>query len=289
MIIVQLKGGLGNQMFQYANARRIAHNNNTKLKLDQSVFVARNFTTPRKYNLNIYNIVESFATGNEINKIKGPRALRFLDKIKPYYKRSHVIEHHFHFDHNIINLPDNIYIEGYYQSEKYFKGIEDIIRKEFTLKNPLCSDALKIRDKITSVNSVLLSIRRGDYVSDKRTNEHHGTCSPEYYYKAVKIISQKVNNPIFFLFSDDIEWAKKNLNIKFPVFYVSDRINNLKNYEEMMLMSYCKHYIIANSCFSWWGAWLNKDKNKIVIAPNKWFNDPNINTNDLIPETWIRI
>ena len=119
------------------------------------------------------------------------------------------------------------------------------------------------------------------------TNKFHGVCSLEYYANAIKNVSEKVVNPVFYVFSDDIAWVKENLKIDFPTKYVSDGI--LKDYEELMLMSYCKHNIIANSSFSWWGAWLNKNPEKVVVAPKQWFADESVDTSEIIPETWIRL
>lgn len=151
---------------------------------------------------------------------------------------------------------------------------------------PLSGENKIISDEIRKTNSVSLHIRRGDYITSKITNKFHGTCCLGYYKKAMKLINKKVKNPKYFVFSDDIYWVKKNLEIK-NAFYVDDNVGD-KSYIDMQLMSMCKHNIIANSSFSWWAAWLNNNPNKIVIAPKKWFNDPGMDTTDLISEEWIR-
>ena len=133
-----------------------------------------------------------------------------------------------------------------------------------------------------------MHIRRGDYVSNPTTNKLHGTCSLEYYHNAVDIIAAKVSNPHFFIFSDDHEWARNNFKIDYPLTFVAHN-NAGKNYEDMRLMSLCKHHIIANSSFSWWGAWLGSNPKKIVCAPRGWFKDKSLNTNDIIPSDWSRI
>jgi hypothetical protein len=131
-------------------------------------------------------------------------------------------------------------------------------------------------------------VRRGDYVTSPKTNSVHGTCSLEYYYDSFNLIEKQHKNSHYFIFSDDIEWCKQNLEfIKNKTFI--ELSANERDHEEMYLMSQCKHNIIANSSFSWWGAWLNQNPDKMVIAPKKWFHDQQINTNDLIPDTWIRI
>lgn len=302
-------GGLGNQMFQYALGRNIALIKNTTLKLDITWFNHFNeTTTPRYYNLPKFNIVENLASDKEIKKkikyrIKMGRR-HFLHNHLIANKLIYIKEKRFNFDKNILNTSDDVYLTGYWQSEKYFssqdkqlfnkKKIKDIIRKEFTLKNKLSNHYKKHIQKIKAVgkNSVSIHIRRGDYTLDTIKN-NVGLCPINYYNKALKKISQSIQNPVFFIFTDDVNWAKNNLKLKYPMNFVSyDKINNghkNKDYEELILMSKCKHNIIANSSFSWWGAWLNNNSNKIVIAPKRWFRNKSLNTKDLIPNTWIKI
>lgn len=287
MVIVQLIGGLGNQLFQYALARRIAHMHNVPLKLDFYGFEAYKL---HKYSLQHFNIREDFASPDEIARFKNKSGVlsRLATKFKPYYKCSVVHERFFYFDSNMLKVSKNVYLEGYWQSEKYFKDIEDIIRREFTVKYKSDVTNEQVAQNILSVNAVSLHVRRGDYVSNLTINQFHGTCSLEYYNQAIAQIAKKVETPHFFVFSDDPEWVKSNLKIDYSITIV-DHNNADKNYEDIRLMSLCKHHIIANSSFSWWGAWLCRNPNKIVIAPLKWFNDKSINTTDLIPDGWIKI
>jgi hypothetical protein len=287
MVIVQLIGGLGNQLFQYALARRIAHMHNVPLKLDLYGFESYKL---HKYSLQHFNIREDFASPDEIARFKNKSGVlaRLATKFKPYYECSVVHERFFHFDSNMLKVSKNVYLEGYWQSEKYFKDIEDIIRREFIVKHKIDAENEQIAKHISSVRAISLHIRRGDYVSNTATNQIHGTCSLEYYHQAIDIIIKKVDKPYFFVFSDNSEWAKKNIIIDYPITFV-DHNNADKNYEDMRLMSLCKHHIIANSSFSWWGAWLCTNPDKIIIAPRKWFNNQDINTTDLIPEKWIKI
>ena len=182
----------------------------------------------------------------------------------------------------------NVYLEGFWHSEKYFKDIENVIRQEFTIRDE--PDALnkEMANKIMACEPVSIHIRRGDYVSDKKTNEFHGTCSLEYYNDAIGIITKEIKAPHFFVFSDDPVWVQDNLKLKFSTTYLVYN-GAEKAYEDLRLMSLCKHHIIANSSFSWWGAWLSGNPYKIVIAPKKWFNDETIDTSDLIPDEWFRI
>ncbi len=281
-------------MFQYATARKIAYINNAILKLDISCI---NNYENRDYNLGCFNIIENFATLEEVNylvksKRKSGKTLkrihRLFEKVKPYSKKQYIKEKYFHFDPCILKTSDNTYIEGYWQSEKYFKEIENIIRKEFTIKCGEDSLNKKMSKVILEKSSISIHVRRGDYVENPVTKEFHGVCSLNYYYSAIKKITDVVKNPHFFIFSDDPQWAKKNLKISYPVTYVTHNLGK-KDFEDLRLMSLCKHHIVANSSFSWWGAWLCKNPNKIIYAPIKWFRNAKNNTKDLIPETWDRI
>jgi hypothetical protein len=197
-------------------------------------------------------------------------------------------EKHFHFDPGMLNLPDNVYINGYWQSEKYFKDIEEVLRKDFTVISPINQENQRMLNLINSTDSVSLHVRRGDYVTNPTTNSFHGTCSLDYYAKAVRYIIENISNPHFFLISDDPDWVKENISINKPVTVID--INTTDNgYDDLRLMSKCKHNIIANSSFSWWGAWLNNNPQKIVIAPEKWFLSPELNTKDLIPQGWMKL
>ena len=290
MIAIRLIGGLGNQMFQYAAGRRAAYVNGVPLKLDIGGYKNQTGITPRKYMLSIYNVQESFATEREINKLKKNNIIqRILKKIYPVStKKSYIREKDHNFDLDILKINDNSYLEGYWGSEKYFKDIEEIIRNEFTFKNKPDPTNQKMISRINNCNSVSIHVRRGDYVKDEKTNKYHGVCNLRYYLKSVAFIAKKIIKPQFFIFSDDPLWTKQNLHLKFPSIYVDHNVGR-KGYEDMRLMSKCKHNIIANSSFSWWGAWLNNNKNKIVIAPKKWFNDKTIDTRDLIPKDWARL
>lgn len=284
MIVVKLIGGLGNQLFQYAMGRNLAYKKNTKLKLDISAFQTYKL---HNYSLQHFNIFEDFVRNNELYSLK-KKSILSSDIFKPYYKKKHIKEKKLGFDTNYFKVPKNCYLEGYWQSEKYFRDIQDIIKKEFRVKHKILGENAVIADNIIKTNSVSIHIRRADYVSNKKTNNVHGTCSFKYYLKAINIIKNNVGNPFFFIFSDDIFWARKNFK-KFDNITFVDYNNASKNYEDLRLMSLCKYNIIANSSFSWWGAWLNKNNKKIVIAPKKWFRNDKYKNDDLVPTFWIRL
>ena len=285
MIIVKLNGGLGNQLFQYSLGRKLSLKNNDVFKLDLSDFTADN---PRSYSLGEFNIIENFASDEDINKIKKSGVWKLIDKLKPYCKRSAIKYQGYDFDPNILKLSGNFYLDGYWQSEKYFQDIENIIRKEVALKNPIENKYADLISQIKNTNSVSIHIRRGDYITNKKFSKVYNLLDEKYYQKAVKFIAEKISDPHFFIFSDNINWVKQNLNIPYLKTFVSGD-NETKDYEELILMSLCQHNIIANSSFSWWGAWLNKNADKIVISPDKWFNDKIGNAKDLIPENWIKL
>ena len=201
---------------------------------------------------------------------------------------THIREKQYHFDPKILTMPGSIYLDGYWQSEKYFSDIADIIKNEFRVKLPQTEENRRVAQQITSCESVSLHVRRGDYLTDAKTNTIHGTCELDYYARCIERLTQQVHHPYFFIFSDDPEWVAKNLKITHPTTFVAHN-GPEKSYEDLRLMSQCRHNIIANSSFSWWGAWLNSNSNKIIYTPKKWFCDPNLNTKDLIPATWQKL
>ncbi|MDD5068946.1 MAG: alpha-1,2-fucosyltransferase [Candidatus Pacebacteria bacterium] len=283
MIIFNLKGGLGNQMFQYALGRKLSLQNKDILKLDATLFDKEN---QRRYTLGHFLIQGDIATQEEIRRIKNPHGP--LSHLKHLFKKKVLRQFNVRFLPEILLLKGDIYLEGYWQSEKYFKDIRPILLNDFTLKDGLSEQATRTLMQIRNTkNPVSIHVRRGDYVKSQEAKAYHDMCSPSYYRQALEIIKNKTDSPSFFIFSDDIDWVKGNLKLEGSVTYVSNPA--IKDYEELILMSACKHNIIANSSFSWWGAWLNQNLEKIVIAPEKWANiSPKI-YKDIVPESWIKI
>jgi len=287
MIITRLFGGLGNQMFQYAAGRRLAHVLAVELKLD--ITWLGKFES-RPYALGKFNIEEKFASKAEIAAV-APTG-RFGHALATKWPKKcpkYIQEKGFHFDPEILNLHDGVYLKGYWQSEKYFSDIAESIRREFILKTPLSGKSKELFEMIVSKQSVSIHIRRGDYVATRRTKQVHGTCGPDYYLRCVDYLKQLVKNAHFFVFSDDPEWAGDNLKQLCPATFV-DYNRAGRDYEDLLLMSRCNHHIIANSTFSWWGAWLNPKKDKIVLAPKQWFDkktQASVKIDDLFPPGWI--
>lgn len=291
MVISNILGGLGNQMFQYAVGRALAHRRGDELKLDISEFESY---TLRQFELDVFNVKAAIASPSEIERLKYQKpalALRILSYIfrkDSAYGRHYYREKFYQFDPDVLTLQGDVYLFGYWQTEKYFSDYEQGLRQEFTLKTPLSRESEYFKNQILAEeHAVALHIRRGDYVTNATTNSYHGLCSLEYYKEAVTYIEQHVTSPHFFIFSDDLAWAKEHLDFIGEVTFVE--LSDAPDHEEMYLMSQCHHNIIANSSFSWWGAWLNENRKKIVIAPKQWFTDASINTDDLISEGWIRL
>jgi hypothetical protein len=266
LIITKLIGGIGNQMFQYAVARRLAYLHNDSFKLDITAFEEYRL---RDYYLKPLNIMEQIATADEIARLK----------------TRHIKEAYFHFDPAVLRLSGDLYLEGYWQCEKYFKDITDIIRQDFSVKQPLSGANLEWAKRINSCEAVAVHFRRGDYVTNPVTRQYHGVCPFDYYQRAMQKIAIQVRYPHFFIFSDDPEWVTHQVRSEYPFFVVA--VNRMENpHEDLRLMNFCKYHIIANSTFSWWGAWLAPYNDKIVYAPRKWFDNANLCSRDLIPEAW---
>lgn len=286
MIVVKLKGGLGNQMFQYATGLAVTLAQKEELKLDTTGYDDPRYVsanTPRQYRMFPFNLSSGIATPKEVKKYKYP--LSIFSKGMRFINFRILKRHNVDFDASYFKKAHR-YVEGYFQSEKNFLSIKDKVLKEFTLQKE-SEDFLLEKNKIDRTRSVSVHIRRGDYVSDLKTYIVHGVCSREYYERAMALMRSKTENPIFYFFSDDIDWVKKEFGEHPDFKYVSN--TKLGDYEELMLMASCAHNIIANSSFSWWGSYLNQNPSKIVIAPKRWVNkspDPHPN---IIPESWARV
>lgn len=278
MIIVNLVGGLGNQMFQYASARALAEHNKTNVVVDLSWFT-QDFdkdTTPRHYELSCFSLDKVTA------KYFGTTREKIQRRLARKYK-----EPHFHYDENFVKLPKNTVMSGYFQSEKYFRGIREVLLQDFSWVEEAEGKNKELFERIKQDSaSVSVHVRRGDYVSNKNAAKFHGLTGVEYYKAAVKQVSKHVKKPNLYVFSDDPSWCKQNLKFTHPTTYIS---HNTDGSADMRLMKVCGHNIIANSSFSWWGAWLNSSPDKIVIAPKQWFSHVESNTKDVIPESWQKL
>ena len=284
MIISQIQGGLGNQMFQYAIGRHLSYIHQTKLILDLSYYNKKRY---REFLLNNFRtkIFKVYKTREERN-----RGL-FIYKIKSLILSNNLMEIDERYLKNgefNFSVPNYYYLKGYWQSQENFIESSELIKKDFRLKSSRKIKNSRWYKKINNKNSVSIHVRRGDYVSDEVTNSFHGIIGLEFYKAAMKIIRKQINSPVFFIFSDDIEWCQKNLKFKDDLNFVDEK---WEDFYDLKLMSLCSNNIIANSTFSWWAAWLNSNSSKIIICPKKWFNNDlkNNMSNNLIPQNWISI
>lgn len=280
LIISHLKGGFGNQLQQYATALAVATRLKARLKVDISIFEKEEYR--KWYKMDKINVNIEQATHDEIERLKNkPNApllymiLRKLGISSKYRKRTDISAlFGFKTDKRIMNLKHSAYISGWCSAEAYVREIKPLLTEQFKPKTPLSLCANNVLEKIRITNAVSIHIRRGDFLE----LQHFFRIVPiEYYKTAVAEISKRIQSPQFFIFSNDLSWAKDNIDfINNPVFVDLSSCQNYSGYadiEEFELMKNCKHNIIGNSSFSWWAAYLNQNNNKSVIAPKNWFND----------------
>jgi hypothetical protein len=295
MIVVKLIGGLGNQMFQYAFAKNLALKHAVDLKLDVSGF-SKHFNTAnytnRNFELDVFNINCPVASETEIASFQKSKFLKAIDYVSLWLpiKSSffYLREPQFYYFRKATFAPKNTYIDGYWHSEKYFSSIRSVLLNDFVLSQELSADAQLVADEIKNKNAVAIHVRKGDYISSATNLSIYKTITADYYKDAMKRIADKFQDVVFYVFSDEPEWFRNNVKTDFATVYVDEKMKH-KSYEDLYLMSLCKHNIIANSSFSWWGAWLNQHPDKMVVAPKIWYNDSKKNTKDLIPSNWIQL
>ena len=279
-------------MFQYAAGRALSLERGMPLCLDISGFSSyglhQGFELQR-----IFNCAAGIASEADMRDILGwqssihIRRLLLRKEMASFRRKELVIEPHFNYWPGIKHVPNDCYLVGYWQSEKYFSESASQIRADFTFRQSLEDQNVKLTQQIISVNAVSLHVRRGDYASNPQTTATHGLCTLDYYRHSIQYIAERVQQPNFFIFSDDIAWVRDNLNIAHLCHYV-DCNQREKSYNDMRLMSMCNHHIIANSSFSWWGAWLNPKRDKIVVAPQNWFANQT-DASDLLPQCWVKL
>ena len=298
-LTIHCQGGLGNQLFQFIIGYILAKKNKINLRINIESFNSydRQYELdkfPEVHKLNIPKIKNNyiffkifFYLNSKLYKI-----LKILEIYKHinffFFKKIEFEKSPFIFNGDLLKkkIVKNVSVIGFFQSEKYFINYKKIVLKLFRF--PKIKDKLvqKHLNLIKNKNSVAIHIRRGDYLNNLKARHFHGILGENYYKKSINFIKKKLKNPIFFIFSDDIELVKKTL----PFFNNKKYIftNAKSSINDLYLMSNCKHFIIANSTFSWWGAWLSKNKHKIVCAPKRWVR-ARISTPDIIPENWIKI
>jgi hypothetical protein len=294
MVVVRLLGGMGNQMFQYAAARRLAHVLGAECQLDVSSF---DVYRRRPYALDAFLVKGEFAKREDVASLNpllqrgafGRLSLRIKHRLGLPRGWTVLFENSLRpLNNAVLNASGNVYLAGYWQSEKYFLDIEDTIRDDFRIAHELDENAREVAARIESCESVAVHIRRGEFINDPEASRLHGTCSAAYYQRCFDYLAGRIGRVHLFVFAEDESWARKNLKISFPAEYVPYRPEN-ESWQNMRLMSLCRHHVLANSTFSWWGAWLGQRAGGIVLAPERWVQDDRYDTSDLIPSRWVKI
>ena len=283
-VVVGLSGGLGNQMFQYAAGRSLAIRLNTTLVLDLSWFEGQ---TRRKFALAPFCIdsVQSLpypwlpAYGRALlSRLSRRWFARIMDV--PVWR-----EPHFHYSSNFNSISAPVFLEGYWQSESYFREVRPILLRDFTLKHPLPEACVNVLQEINGCDAICVHVRRGDYLSNPKAAKIHGYCSENYYRNGVRELCHGLAKPCCFVFSDDADWVRQSLSFDCPMIVVDINGPN-EAHLDIVLMAACHYFLIANSSLSWWGAWLAPYSEKKIIAPKRWFLTSDKNTHDLLPESW---
>lgn len=293
-LVVKINGGLGNQLFQYAMGRALASRSGAELFLDLDFFrIPGGAHTPRRFELDRFEARYEEASPQRILPYHALRASgwkRRAARIIPFAFRRQILTERrmFRYDPSSTRIDKDTYLEGYWQSERYFADQAQSLRADLRFKEEPGPQDREVLCGMEGGVPVSLHVRRGDYVTHAGASAVHGTCSPEYYTRAMRRIAEQEPRAVFHVFSDDPRWARAHLPASMPLVFV-DHNRGVSDHMDLMLMAACHHHIIANSSFSWWGAWLNPREAKTVIAPRHWFRDPAVETTDLIPTRWIRL
>jgi hypothetical protein len=267
VVVTRVYGGLGNQMFQYAAGLGLAERLSTRLLVDARWFRDVGPLVGRPFQLSAFGVAPSPGTVDRMRiLVRRPRLFR---EDRPGYQPE------------IEGLHGDVVLDGYWQSERYFAHCEARVRAAFSFPPSTAPLLAQIR----SSESVSLHVRRGDYVDEKR-ERRLGLMPLEYYDAAIALLRDELGDPRFFVFSDDLEWCRGELGGR-PDVAFADRA--APDHEHMQLMASCRHNVVANSSFSWWGAWLNPNPEKIVVAPKQWFRDSSLEPTDLVPPAWLRL
>lgn len=285
MIIIEASGGLGNQMFQYALYKKLEFLNKDVV-FDTSFF--RSKQDLRELEIGVFGVQYRSISDKEVACIRGygyqdsiVDKIRYKLKTSKYLIYRDTIEC---FQPEVLEM-DEVYLCGYWQSENYFKDIREQILQEFTFPASVVKNNEVLTNRMQSENSVSIHVRRSDYLTEQNLKVYGNICTEKYYNNAIGYTEQNVDNPHYYVFTDDLAWAKEYF--KGDNYTIVGENRGKDSYIDMYLMSKCKHNIIANSSFSWWGAWLNQNPDKKVLAPKKWFH--NHEKEEIVCEDWIRI
>jgi hypothetical protein len=280
MIVVRLRGGLGNQLFQYACGRALALRNGAPLKLDLIQYRDRSCAERRPYLLGRFRIAASEAGALELKLAHGGRIARAATALAPSRRFRMFSEEGLRFQPEVAAARGNAYLIGYWQCERYFADCADAVRSECALRSEPMGENLRLLREIEECEAVSVHVRRGDFLTEPGFHP----CGLEYYRSAAERIATAVRAPRYYVFSDDPAWTKEHFTLQPAVFVSHNGVDRPE--EDLRLMRRCKHHIMANSTFSWWAAWLCEQPRKIVIAPRRWFADSARDASDIVPEGW---
>lgn len=308
MIVVRMLGGLGNQLFQYALGRRLTYGTDDRLALDLSWYSDEwEKFSERTFKLDNFATTFSVASERDVRDIipggrRGTNTARRLCRYCPALVQTtcnYVLEIQKNylwrwtpevcttrvprchsFEPSILDITGPAYLDGFWQTERYFHDFGSVLRSDLTVTDPVEGWDEDLLHRISETNSVGVHVRRGDFVDI-------GHALPAAYFeRAVSEIESRVSNPHFYVFSDGIEWAKRRITIPHPTTYVSNRYADA-DYEDLRYLSECRHHVISNSTFGWWGAWLGEHPDQRVIAPSRWtYHDLPTRSLDVVPERW---
>lgn len=292
MIAASLSGGLGNQLFQYAAGRALALRHQTRLVLNRRPLQMTPPEVPRRtYELGAFEIdaaVRRRVRSHERPPADMPAVQRGRWRMQKVFARFHVLRQDFvAYCPQFFTTGDWTHLIGYWQSEDYFVDYADVVRRDFRFRAAVEGENFQLLDAVTKTTSVSLHVRRGDYVAIPRLTKRHGVLPVDYYQEALAEIARRCRHIHVFVFSDDPAWCKEHIAGPWPLTFVDQ--NPQRPSEDLRLMSACRHHVIANSSFSWWGAWLDARADKLVMAPRDWFCDPELDSRRIIPEGWMRL
>lgn len=292
MIIVKLFGGLGNQMFQYAAARRLALQHGTDVRLDLRWFGTQTTrelallnlavrAAPAPADLLLRGFPDEWTGSGRRSRLRARMAARRQGQVLLAESRPGV------FQPALLTAPDAATLVGYWQSEKYFVDVAQELREEFSSPRPPSPRDASIRAEIEQTGGVSLHVRRGDFAHDASASAH-GLSSPDFYRRAMSLVDDELGSPVYYGFSDDPDWVLEN--IRHPrLRMVASADRTAQAHDDLALMAACRGHIVANSTFSWWGAWLGSAPDKLVVAPRQWFADARLSSRDIVPASWRQV
>ena len=293
LVFVSAHDGLGNQMFQFALGRALADRLGVPLKLDLTAFKR---DPPRPYALHHFAIRAGEASPEEIRRLKPAapwlerlgRAVRLLEGGKRYDRPTVPTCFYeslfYHFDQRVAELQAPIYVDGFWQSTRYFEQIRPALVEDFAIESPIAEGAAALLERVRGLEGVCVHVRRGDYLTDGMFH----LLPHSYYEQGAALVRERVRSPVFVVFSDDPRWARENVHLPEPVIWSFEH-GRRSAIEDTRLMLACKHFVIANSTFSWWPAFLSEHPEKIVILPERWFANETWDADELRVTGWVTL